>query len=279
MNDQNNGGPQGPEHQGPQQPQYPQYGQQGNPQPGFSQQPPQGYAQQPLLTPQQQARQQKLYEQAQKKANRSWFQKKRFLFPIGAAVLIGIINIGGGGNNEAPVAGIPASSAPAAKAPATEKAKADAKEAEDATEKEEAEKPAAPAASKIGDKVVAGDWEFTVTKFKCGFAKVGNEYLDKTAQGQFCKMNIEVKNNGKKEETLDGSNQKLFDSEGREFSSDTEASLYDDTDSTLFLEGINPGNTAKGVVIFDVPEGAKIIKTEMAGGFFGLGDIATVDLS
>lgn len=272
MND-NNGAPQGPNYQGPQDPNQP-YGQQ---QPQFGQQGPQhGYGQ-PPLTPQQQARQQKLYEQSTKKANRPIWKKKRLIFPVGALLLIGACNAFTGGNGDAPSA-VPAASTKATKAPAD---KAPAKEkAEDATEEDKAEKaPAAPETAGIGDMVVAEDWEFTVTKFTCGKAKVGDEYLNKKAQGQYCLLNITVKNNGSKEENLSGDNQKLFDADGREFSSDSEASIYNDSDSALFFEGINPGNSAKGTVIFDVPKDAKIIKTELVGGFLGMGDVATVDLS
>lgn len=263
----NQQGPQGPINQGPQSPN--QYGQQGQPQWG-PQRPQQGYGQ-PQMTPQQQARQQKLYEQAQKKANRPIWKKKRLILPVAGVLLIGACSAFVTGLDDTEPAAIAvASSDPSTKAP-------DAPKADETKKAKEA--PSEPKLAKIGDTVKAEDWDFTVTKFKFGSTKVGSEYLNKSAQGQFCKMSIKVKNNGKKQETLDDSNQKLFDDEGREFSSDSEASLYADSDSALFLEGINPGNTAKGVVIFDVPEDAKIVKTELVGGLFGFAEPATIDLS
>ncbi len=286
----NNGAPQGPNQQGPQGPNYQgpqnpnQYGQQRQPQWG-PQGPQQGYGQ-PQMTPQQQARQQKLYEQAQKKANRPIWKKKRFILPVASVLLIGACTglVVGNGDTQ-PSAGPAPSSDSSVEAPtADETKKAEGtkkvKEPNKAKEPKKAkEAPSEPELAKIGDTVAAGNWDFTVTKFKCGSTKVGSEYLNKSAQGQFCKMSIKVKNNGKQQETLNDSNQKLFDAEGREFSSDSEASLYEDSDSALFLEGVNPGNTAKGVVIFDVPEDAKILRTELVGGFFGFDDVATVDLS
>lgn len=220
------------------------------------------------MTPQQQARQQKLYEQAQKKANRPIWKKKRLIIPVASVLLIGACaGLVGGNDDIQPAAAPGASSVPSGKAPKADK-------------KEKAEEvPAEPKSAKIGDTVAAGDWDFTVTKFKCGSAKIGDEYSNKKAQGQFCKMSIQVKNNGSKQETLNDSNQKLFDSEGREFSSDSDAWIYADPDSSLFLEGINPGNTAKGVVIFDVPKDAEIVRAELVGGLFGFDDPAAIDLT
>ena len=59
---------------------------------------------------------------------------------------------------------------------------------------------------------------------------------------------------------------KLTDDDGKTYSSDLEASLYEDSDSLLFLEGVNPGNTAKGTVIFDIPKKTKITSVTLTGG-------------
>lgn len=255
----------GPDYQGPQQPPYPQ-GHQPPPswQPG--QHPPQR-----SMTPQE-ARANARGAKAHAKAMRPWYKKKRFILPL---VLIGIIIISQafrGGGADTPTAGAPAAtstSAPAKKAtkPAPEK-----------TSEKDSKAPK-PAAAGIGDKVSAGDWDFTVTKLDCGKKKVGSEYLDKKAQGQFCLMNIKVKNNGDQAETLDGDNQKLLDDKGREYSSDYEASAYADPDANLFLERINPGNTKKGLVVFDIPKDVKPVQAKLAGGLLGIVDVATIDLT
>lgn len=128
---------------------------------------------------------------------------------------------------------------------------------------------AKPTTAKIGDTVKAGDWQFKVTDFDCGHKSVGNQYAGKKAQGQFCFLRITAKNNGDDEGTLNGDSQKLADDDGKTYSSDTEASLYEDADDMLFLEGVNPGNTAKGLIVFDVPKNAKITQVSLTGGFFG----------
>jgi len=130
-------------------------------------------------------------------------------------------------------------------------------------------KAAAPAAAGIGDTVKTGDWQFKVTDFDCGHSRVGSSDFGQKAQGQFCFLKITAKNNGDSEGTLTDSNQKLSDDDGKTYSSDSGAALYEDPDDVLFLKGVNPGNTAKGLIVFDVPKKAKITEVSLAGGLFG----------
>lgn len=70
-----------------------------------------------------------------------------------------------------------------------------------------APQPAEPKSAGVGDKVRGGDFEFTVKSVKCGITQVGNEFLNKKAQGAFCKVSVTVKNVTKKAHTFhaDGS--------------------------------------------------------------------------
>ena len=102
----------------------------------------------------------------------------------------------------------------------------------------------------------SGGLQFTVSKVKCGVTRIGDEYLSTKPQGQFCLVTMKVKNIGGEPQRFDGDNQALFDTKGREFSADTEASIYLE-DSYTFLTEINPGNTLKGTVVFDIPKKAK----------------------
>lgn len=258
-------GPQQPQHpyQGPQQPQQPYQGPHG-PQHTGQQFGPQ-YGQPPMTHAQ--ARAQARGAAAQAKAMRPWFKKKRFILPLAVVALFVIVGIGtaGGNNGTVATAGTPASSAadPQAADPTEEPTSEPAKKAK-------------PKSAGIGDTVKAGDWSFKVTSFDCGKTKVGNQYAGKKAQGHFCFLKITAKNNGDSEGTLNGDSQKLSDDDGKEYSSDLEASLYEDADSMLFLEGVNPGNTAKGTIIFDVPKEAKITEVTLTGGLFS--DSADVSL-
>jgi hypothetical protein len=72
-----------------------------------------------------------------------------------------------------------------------------------------------------------------------------------------------VKNIGKEAQMFDGSSQKAMDAKGTEFSNDGAAELYANGDSATFLNEINPGNSAKGKLIFDVPKDTKLIALEL----------------
>jgi hypothetical protein len=76
-----------------------------------------------------------------------------------------------------------------------------------------------------------------------------------------------VKNAGSTPEYFFEDNITLSDENGNSYNSDSEAGIYADEDA-LFLEEINPGNTADGVLVFDVPEDVSPSQLEFQGGIF-----------
>ncbi|MGW7201509.1 DUF4352 domain-containing protein [Streptomyces chryseus] len=140
------------------------------------------------------------------------------------------------------------------------------------TEREPQEKPESPT---IGDPVRDGKFEFTVTKVVPGVEEIGGDYGDK-AQGQFILVCINVENIGDESQLFDGSAQKLFDAEDREFSADTAAAIYLE-ESESFLNEINPGNKVEGIVVFDVPKNVEPVKIELHDSVFSGG--VTVNLA
>ncbi|AGZ46601.1 DUF4352 domain-containing protein [Actinoplanes friuliensis] len=123
-----------------------------------------------------------------------------------------------------------------------------------------AKKPATPG---LGDPVRDGKFQFTVTKLDCSKSKVGSQYLNKKAQGKFCLVSVTVKNIGKEAQLFSGSSQKALDAEGTEYSNDGAAEIYANEDSATFLNEINPGNSSKGKLIFDVPKTTKLTTLEL----------------
>jgi hypothetical protein len=121
-----------------------------------------------------------------------------------------------------------------------------------------------------------GKFEFTVTNIKYGVAKVGDQFLDKTAQGQFVEVSVTVKNIGDQPRTFAGFNQKAFGAGGVTYSDDTEAEIYANTADQTFLNDINPGNSVQGVIIFDIPKGAKLTKLELHDSMLSGGVAVTV---
>ncbi|KXK60345.1 hypothetical protein AWW66_19420 [Micromonospora rosaria] len=129
----------------------------------------------------------------------------------------------------------------------------------------------------IGDPARDGKFEFTVKSTKCGVDKVGSDLLGATAQGQYCLVNLTVKNIGKEAQLLDGSSQKAYDAKGTEYSSDSEAGLYANKKAETFLNEINPGNQVTGVIVFDVPKKVKLTELKLHDSFLSNG--VTVALS
>lgn len=230
--------------------------------------PQQPYQQQASTLSHAEARAQAKGAKAQVKALRPWYKKKRYLIPLVLLAIILLTRLNGGGS-ESGTNAVPAD-------PATAKSQTTAPPRAQATTK--APETKVSQAPGVGTTVKAGDWAFKVTKFKCGTKKVGSEFLNKRAQGQFCLMNLSVTNNGDQPGTLSSSNQKVLDKQGRTFSADDEASIYADEENALFEE-INPGNTFKGLLVFDVPKNAKPVQASLAGGLFGIKNVANVDLT
>ncbi|SHN47891.1 DUF4352 domain-containing protein [Cryptosporangium aurantiacum] len=108
-----------------------------------------------------------------------------------------------------------------------------------------------------------GKFEFTVTSVQCGKTTVGTEYLNKTAQGQFCLVAVTVKNIGDVAQLFDASSQKAHNAQGQEYAADSEASIYVNSEGQTFLEQINPGNSVNGTLVWDIPKGQKLATLEL----------------
>ncbi|MGI8647434.1 MAG: DUF4352 domain-containing protein [Mycobacteriales bacterium] len=122
-----------------------------------------------------------------------------------------------------------------------------------------------------------GKFEFTAQKVECGKDRVGSQYLNQKAQGQFCFVTLRVKNIGQEARIFDASNQRAFNAAGDKYQADSAASLYANEAGETFLKDINPGNELTGIVVFDIPSDKKLTKLELHDSAFSSG--ATVRLS
>ncbi|WP_144118317.1 DUF4352 domain-containing protein [Catellatospora sichuanensis] len=131
--------------------------------------------------------------------------------------------------------------------------------------------PEAAKAAKVGEAVRDGKFEFTVQKVKCGVAKVGSDLFGAKAQGQFCLVTLKVKNIGKEPQLFSDSNQKAYGAGEAEYSADSGAGIYVNEDANTLLNEINPGNQVTGVIVFDIPKGAKLTRLELHDSAFSGG--------
>jgi uncharacterized protein DUF4352 len=113
-------------------------------------------------------------------------------------------------------------------------------------------------AGKMNTPATDGKFQFTVTGMKCGVDSVGPEGFGQKAQGEFCLVSVSIKNVGQSAEVFNDSSQKAYDKANTEYSVDSGAAIYANGDASTFLEQINPGNTVKGKLVFDVPQGTKL---------------------
>jgi hypothetical protein len=178
---------------------------------------------------------------------------------IGVVVLIIVISAiasSGGGSKPSPVPNSASGSSPKA-SPAT-----------------------APQAAGVGTAVRDGKFQFTVTSVsQAKSAGDTTDGLGDTAQGEYTILHVTVTNIGSEAQTLDDSSQYVYDATGRKYDASTEADIdlnsSNGTDS-VFLNNINPGNSVKGELAFDMPTGTKAVKAELHDSAFSGG--VTVNL-
>lgn len=145
---------------------------------------------------------------------------------------------------------------------------------EQAASGSDSEESAAPAEPEIGlnEEARDGKFAFTVTKVKCGAKKVGTEFLNEKAQGQFCLVTMTVKNIGDEAQLFDAGSQKGLTSTGATVDADGTASLYANEDSNSFLEEINPGNAIENVVVvYDIAKDQDLVALELHDSMFSDG--------
>jgi hypothetical protein len=179
----------------------------------------------------------------------NWFKRHKVLTVIGVLILLAII---GGASSGSKNTGSTTS---------TSKSSA-------------SNKPAATTAmAKLNQPANDGKFQFTVTSIKCGQPSVSSTdgYITKTAQGQYCLVNITANNIGDQSQTLDSTSQYLYDSSNKKYSSDDEATIDISPTDNTFFNAINPGNTVSGTVVFDLPKGvtptiAELHDSGLSGG-------------
>lgn len=185
---------------------------------------------------------------AKAKALRPWYQKKRFIVPIALVLIIGISQGMSGGSG-------------------TDNTGTDTSTSGEESTTEEATNEMLG----IGDAAVDGDFSFTVSGVECGIPSVGSDVFGSEAQGQYCLVSVSIENVGSEAKTMFADSQKLFDSEGREFSTDTSAMIYLEDGADSWLSEINPGNTLEGKLLFDIPADATIDYIVLYEGVFSSG--------
>ncbi len=123
-----------------------------------------------------------------------------------------------------------------------------------------------PQLAKIGQPARDGKFEFVVNSLKCGETTLSDSFgnVEATAQGQFCRVNISVKNISTVPYSFDETAQYLYGSSGSKYSLSTEGTIWaQPSDQDPWGNDINPGNTLTGDLMFDVPKGVTPTTAEL----------------
>lgn len=131
------------------------------------------------------------------------------------------------------------------------------------------EKKSEPVEYAVGQEFQVADWTVSVASVGAPVTSVGaSEFAEGAkAQGQFVPVTVNAKNNGDKAEIFFANNVKLKDSQDREYSHSTDASIWGSSQGAITMEEVNPGNTVSGQLWFDTPVDAEINSVVISGGF------------
>lgn len=188
---------------------------------------------------------------------RSWARRHPLLTGFGALVLLAVVvQVVNGGGGSDPTQPQPVAASQAAPQDGARPA------ADGQTQPEQT--------PGLGTPVRDGKFEFTVTKVDRGVRQVGGDLLGEKAQGRFVLVHVTVTNIGDQAQLLDDTSQTLRDTKGREFDADSMAAMSIDGND-VFLNEINPGNTVKGVLVYDMPKDAVPASIELHDSMFSGG--------
>jgi hypothetical protein len=86
-------------------------------------------------------------------------------------------------------------------------------------------------------------------------------------------LNLSIKNIGNEAQTIDSTSQYLYNSAGQKYSSDSTATIYATPGSNgdTWFNNVNPGNTVKGDILFDIPKGVTPVTAELHDSAFSGG--------
>ena len=109
--------------------------------------------------------------------------------------------------------------------------------------------------AKLNEPARDGKFEFTLKSVSCGKTTIGpNEYMQKTAQGQFCEVSLSVKNIGNEAQQFFSQDQFLYNASNQKYSADAQATMYTSANGDAWINQINPGNSMEGILVFDLPK-------------------------
>lgn len=117
-----------------------------------------------------------------------------------------------------------------------------------------------PQAYKLGDRVLVGDFAYTVHNYtvtnEIGTYIMG-DFMGEKADGIFIILDVSIENIAKESKTILGDNIAVIDDQGRRYEHDLQAELYLPKHDGLNVAQMQPGLPKRGKIVFDVPQNIK----------------------
>jgi Domain of unknown function (DUF4352) len=120
-----------------------------------------------------------------------------------------------------------------------------------------------PTTAAVGQPGRDGSLQFTAEQVTCGVDQVGPPDDFVTPTGQFCVVELKIRNVGTGPAIFTDAIQEAYAPNGNRFSTDSEAILYANPDPTIFLTDINPGIALTADIVYDIPVGERIARLKL----------------
>ena len=123
--------------------------------------------------------------------------------------------------------------------------------------------PAAPTPTASVRSAADAGFGFAVGAVRCGDRTVGPADLAQTTTGQFCLVDVTVRNTGPEAALLDPGAQQAIDGQGRRYPVSDRAAVFLNDGNPTLLEQIPPGASVSGVLPFELPASAEPVALEL----------------
>lgn len=130
----------------------------------------------------------------------------------------------------------------------------------------------------IGEEVSVGEVSYTVTGAE-RVTQLEDPYgLDETLTGNFMLLSFTFANNSSEPVTVSDIGMYLYDEQGNQYETDSDAAFYLPDDKSMFmLDRVNPGLTQEVQTIYEIPPEAGGFELEVTSGLFA-SETARIDL-
>ena len=122
---------------------------------------------------------------------------------------------------------------------------------------------APPPTPGLNQPVRDGQFEFTVMGVSCGHESVGEQWWKHEAQGEFCIVELSVRNTGNDARRFADGSQKATGPEGHTYAADTGAGVVVNGNGDAVWNVVNPGNAITAKIVFDVPAGGTLTSLQL----------------